>query len=73
MPRKKAGTLSALVILLVEKFLSDQYGSYVLPNLKASEWYRKYNDFVPTFLWGRPRAVILRYLSRQSHSNKAIY
>ena len=66
----RAGTLSALVCLLVERFLPETQQSYVLPNLKASEWYRRYNDFVPGFLRGRPRSVILHCLDRQSRSNK---
>ena len=70
MPKQRAGTLSALVCLLVERFLPEAQQSYVLPNLKASEWYRRYNDFVPGFLRGRPRSVILHCLDRQSRSNK---
>ena len=41
-----------------------------LPNLKSSEWFRKYSDFVPDFLRGRPRSVILHCLDRQSRSSK---
>ena len=37
--KKKDGILSALYILPVEKFLPDQHGSYILPNLQLS--YRK--------------------------------
>ena len=70
MPKTRASTLSALVTLLVERFLPDAQQSYVLPNLKASEWYRTYNEFVPEFLRGRPRSVILHCLSRQSRGNK---
>lgn len=70
MPKTRATTLSALVTLLVERFLPDAQQRYVLPNLKASEWYRRYNDFVPGFLRGRPRSIILHCLNRQSRSNK---
>jgi len=45
MPWRKADTLSAFIILLVEKFPPDQHKNYILPNLKAYEWYRQYNDF----------------------------
>ena len=58
------------VSLLVRRFLPEAQQSYVLPNLKASEWYRHYNDFVPRFLRGRPRSVILHCLNKQSRSNK---
>lgn len=70
MPKTRASTLSGLITLLVERFLPDSQQRYILPNLKASEWYRKYNDFVPSFLRGRPRSVILHCLNRQSHSLK---
>ena len=70
MPKQRASTLSALVSLLVERFLPEAQQSYVLPNLKTAEWYRRYNDFVPHFLRGRPRSVILHCLDRQSRSNK---
>ena len=49
---------------------SEVQQSYVLPNLKATEWYRWYNDFVPRILRGIPRSVILHCLDRQSQSNK---
>ena len=70
MPKQRASTLSALVSLLVERFLTEAQQSYVLPNLKTAERYRWYNDFVPRFLRGRPRSVILHCLDRQSQSNK---
>ena len=70
MPKQRASTLSALVSLLVERFLPEAQQSYVLPNLKTAEWYRRYNDFVPRFLRGRPRSVILHCIDRQSRSNK---
>ena len=53
MPKERASTLSALVPLLVERFLPEAQQSYVLPNLKTAEWYRRYNDFVPCFFRGR--------------------
>ena len=70
MPKHRASTLSALVSLLVERFLPEAQQSYVLPNLKAAEWYRRYNDFVKRFLRCRSRSVILHCLDQQSRSNK---
>lgn len=70
MLKQRAGTLSALVCLLVERFLPEAQQSCVLANLKASEWCWRYNDFVPGLLRGRPRSVILHCLNRQSWSNK---
>ena len=42
MPKQRASTLSALVSLLVERFLPEAQQSYVLPNLKTAEWYRRF-------------------------------
>lgn len=70
MLKQRAGTSSALVCLLVERFLPEAQQSCVLANLKASEWCWRYNDFVPGLLRGRPRSVILHCLNRQSQSNK---
>ena len=70
MPKTRAVTLSSLVCLLVERFLPDAQQRYVLPNLKCSEWFRQYSDFVPDFLRERPRSVILHCLDRQSRSSK---
>ena len=69
MPKQRASTLSGLICLLVERFLPEAQQNYVLPNLKASEWYRQYNSFVPDYLRGRPRSIILHCLDRQSRSN----
>ena len=43
---------------------------YVMNNLKASEWYRQYNSFVPVFLRGRPRTLIAHCLERQARAKK---
>ena len=37
-PKQRASTLSALVCLLVDRFLPGAHQSYILPNSKASEW-----------------------------------
>ena len=63
-------TLSALARVLVESFLPDMRQKYVMNNLKASEWYRQYNSFVPVFLRGRPRTLIAHCLERQARAKK---
>ena len=70
MPKTRASTLSALVTLLVERFLPDAQQRYVLPNVKASDWYRTYNNFVPAYLRDRPRSVVLHCMNQQSRGNK---
>lgn len=70
MPKRKSFTLSALVTQLTERFLPDLHRNYVMQNLKSSEMYRSYNNFVPEYLRGRPRSVILHCLDRKSHGNK---
>ena len=52
-------TVSALVRVLVESFLPDTHQKYVMQNLKVSEWYCQYRSFVPDFLKGRPRSLII--------------
>ena len=37
---------------------------YQKENFAMSEFYRSYNEFVPEYLKGRPRSVILHCLSR---------
>jgi len=54
----------------VESFLPDMRQRYVTNNLKTSEWYRQYNSFVPEFLGGRPRSVIIHCLEREAHAKK---
>lgn len=63
-------TVSALVRVLVESFLPDMRQKYVIQNLKASEWYRQYKSFVPDFLRGRPRSLIIHCLERQARAKK---
>ena len=54
----------------MERFLPDAQQRYVLPNVKASDWYRTYNNFVPAYLRDRPRSVVLHCMNRQSRGNK---
>ena len=70
MPKQKSMTLSGIACLLVEQFLPDAHRNYVLANVKVTEWYRCYKSFVPEFLRGRPRSVILHCLDRQTKAKK---
>ena len=63
-------TLSGIASLIVDCFLPDAYRNYVLSNVQVSEWYRKYQDSVPSFLHGRPRNIVLHCLDRQAKGRK---
>ena len=63
-------TLSALVKILIEEFISDIHHKYQLKNYKTSSTYRSYNDVVPPYLHDCPRSVILHCLERKSNSRK---
>ena len=56
--------------VLCEEFNPDIHHKYLFLNYKASSNYRTYNDFVPRYLHGRPRQVILHCLDRKSSSRK---
>lgn len=64
LPKGKNITLSHLVTILVEEFLPEMLRKYQKENFAMSEFYRSYNEFVPEYLKGRPRSVILHCLSR---------
>ena len=64
LPTGKNITLSRLVTILVEEFLPEMLRKYQKENFAMSEFYRSYNQFVPEYLKGRPRSVILHCLSR---------
>ena len=64
LPKGKNITLSHLVTILVEEFLPEMLQKYQKENFAMSEPYRSYNEFVPDYLKGRPRSVILHCLSR---------
>ena len=70
LPHNKNMTLSALI---VEKFLPDSYQKYLFLNYKQSDMYRTYKSFVPSYLQGRPRSVILHCLERRSKALKYVY
>ena len=64
LPKGKNITLSQLISVLIEQFLPEMLHKYQKQNFAMSELYRSYNEFVPEYLRGRPRAVILHCLSR---------
>jgi hypothetical protein len=64
LPKGKNITLSHLVTILIEEFLPEMLQKYQKENFAMSEFYRSYNEFVPEYLKGRPRSVILHCLSR---------
>ena len=70
MPKQKSMILSGIVCLLIEQFLPDAHHNYVLSNVKVTEWYRCYKNFVPEYLCGRPRSVILHCLDQQTKARK---
>ena len=70
LPKRKSTTLSAVATLLVEDFLPECRKSYLFNNYKQSSAYRSYKDFVPEYLWDRPRNVILHCLDRRATSMK---
>lgn len=70
LPRGKNITLSHLVTILVEEFLPEMLQKYQKQNFAMSESYRSYNDFVPKYLQGRPRSVILHCLARIRKAEK---
>ena len=63
-------TLSAIASLLIDYFLPEMHQKYLFLNYKQTSHYRSYKSFVPTFLHGRPRSVVLHCLERQSKSLK---
>ena len=63
-------TLSAIASLLIEYFLPEMCQKYLFLNYKQTSHYRSYKSFVPTFLHGRPRSVVLHCLERQTKSLK---
>ena len=70
LPRKKNLTLSQLVIMLYDEFIPESHHKYHYLNYRMSDSYRKYSDFVPEYLRGRPRQVIIQCLDRRSGSRK---
>ena len=63
-------TLSRLVTVLNESFLPDMYHKQMFLNHQMLPTYRAYNSFVPQYLHGRPRQVIIHCLERKSNCQK---
>ena len=70
LPKGKNITLSHLVTILIEEFLPEMLQKYQKQNFAMSESYRSYNEFVPKYLQGRPKAVILHCLARIRKAEK---
>ena len=70
LPRQNNITISRLATVLYEDFNPDIHHKYLFLNYKTSSFYRTYNDFVPRYLHGRPRQVILHCLERKSSCRK---
>ena len=68
LPRKKNLTLSQLVILWYNEFLTENYHKHVYLNYWMSSAYREYSDFVPEYLRGCPCQVIIHCWNRKSES-----
>ena len=68
MPKQKS--MNGIACLLVDQFLPDAHCNYVLANVKVTEWYRCYKNFIPEYLCGRHRSVILHCLNRQTKAKK---
>ena len=63
-------TLSAIVTLIIDSFLPETYQKYLFLNYKQSSQYCSYKSFVPKFLNGRPRSVMIHWLERHTKSLK---
>ena len=70
LPRKKNIMLSRLVTILYEEFVPESHHKYLYMNYQMSDTYRRYKDFVPEYLHGRPRQIIVHCLERKSSSRK---
>ena len=70
LPRNSRLTLSRLVIVLNENFLPDMHHKHMFLNYQMLPTYRAYNSFVPPYLHGRPRQVIIHCLERKSNCQK---
>ena len=70
LPRNTRLTLSRLVMVLNEHFLPDMHHKHMFLNHQMLPTYRAYNSFVPPYLHGRPRQVIIHCLERKSNCQK---
>ena len=72
LPQRTRITLSQLATLLYEEFVPETHHKYLYLNYQMSETYRRYNDFVPDYLRGRPHHTIIHCLERRSSGKKYI-
>ena len=70
LPRRKNITLSEVLTIIIDVYLPDSYQKYLMKNYQMSETYRTYKDFVPDYLRGRPRGVIIHCLQRMEKGKK---
>ena len=69
MPRnKRSMNLSSIVSLLMETFLPALRQKYLFANFEQSNENRIYKDYIPTYLYNRPREVVLHSLDRKASS-----
>ncbi|XP_063802224.1 uncharacterized protein LOC134970050 [Pseudophryne corroboree] len=59
-------TLSEMITVLHRNFFPSTYRKYVESNLKCSQYYRKYSEDVPKFLWNRPRDFIKKVMKKMT-------
>ena len=69
MPKsKRSMNLSSIMSLLVETFLPALRQKYLFANFEQSHLNRKYNNYIPPYLYNRLRETILHCLARKSSS-----
>ena len=71
LPRQKHLSLSYIITKLVEEFVPALHYKYVFSNFKQTSLNRTYDPkVVPSYLQGRPKAVILHSLHRKAKAMK---
>ena len=71
LPRGKRSTnLSGIVTTLLDIFLPALRQKYLFSNFEQTSTNRKYKDYIPTYLYDRPKTVILHCLDRKARSCK---
>lgn len=65
-------SLSQVVTAIVEQFLPEHYRKYLFLNFQMDSTYRAYTSYLPSYLQGRPRRVILHCLAREEKASKAL-
>lgn len=71
LPRQKHLSLSFIITKLVEEFVPALHYKYVFSNFKQTSLNRAYDPkVVPSYLQGRPKAVILHSLHRKAKAMK---